>query len=181
MTRQTWLDSDGQGMSAYTRPTPAQRRMKPWHWVLLGVLGLMTVCFVGVAVAGRPLPKDPVIPGYDNAPATGTARTGSQPPPTVAAPAPVTVTGKNNAAKPIGATLNGAYNVEYAFGSWCGIASFLKADGTDGARFMESINDCAGDTNAKASGSTVVHLANVTMVKVENTRGDWSLKFTKLA
>jgi hypothetical protein len=27
----------------------------------------------------------------------------------------------------------------------------------------------------------VVHLANVTMVKVENTRGDWSLKFTKLA
>lgn len=92
----------------------------------------------------------------------------------------VTVKGKNNSVGQIKATLNGAFTVDYTFGSWCGIAEFLKADGSEGAGAMETVNDCAASTSEKLKGSTIVHLKNVTQVKVQNTRGAWELTFTPI-
>lgn len=96
------------------------------------------------------------------------------------ASAPVTVTGDGSAVLQIGAKLNGPFKVDYSFGSWCGIAKFLKADGSSGAEFMEDINNCADDMNANLTGSTVVHLKDVTMVQTDNTRGAWTLTFTPM-
>lgn len=138
------------------------------------IVGIMCIVGVGLVSNAAPLPKDPVIPAFDTSP----SRTGSATQPTVVLPKPVVLKGKNNAVAQVGSTLNGAFKVEYTFGSWCGIVKFLNAKGTDGAEFFEMINECAGDTNAKAAGSTIVHLTNVTMVKVENTSGNWQLTFT---
>lgn len=149
--------------------------------IFVGAFLLMWLCIGGVAFLGRDLPKDPVIPAFDSAPTPGSGKAGTPPNTPAAPPAAITVKGKNNAVVPAGATLNGAFTVEYAFGSWCGIVHFLKADGSDGAQFFEMINECAGDLNDKATGSTLVHLTNVTMLKVENTSGNWSLKFTPVA
>lgn len=80
-----------------------------------------------------------------------------------------------------GGYMTGTYQVDYSFGSWCGQAGFLKANGENGAEFMEDINDCAGDTDGKLAGSTVVHLDKVTMVKTGNTRGAWEITFTRIA
>lgn len=156
--------------------------LRPWHWLALAGIAMITMCIVGVAVAGRPLPADPKIPPYEAGTSTGNARSGSQEPAPVApvAVAPIVVKGKGNAAVQVGGKLNGAFTVDYSFGWFCGIGHFLKADGSNGAQFMEDINECAADTNSKASGSTVVHLTNVSLVRVENTQGAWSLTFKPL-
>lgn len=170
-------------MSTYpgyeTMPPPNKTNWKAIIAVLAGAFLFVVMCLVGVAMFGgnRPVAKDPVIPAYETSP-SGQARTGSYPPPTLSAP--LTITGKNNSVGPIGNTLNGRYKVDYKFSSWCGIAKFLKADGSDGSELFEMVNDCAGDINAKASGSTIVNLTNVTLLKIENTSGAWSITFTPI-
>lgn len=185
MTRSTWLDSDGEGRLQtpvfQSPPRPPKRGLKPWHWVVLGVLALVTMCVVlGAVVGNRPLPVDKPVPPYETTSTTKAGQASGVTAPPVAAPAPLNVKGKGNAVVPIGATLNGTFKVEYAFGSWCGAASFLKADGGEGAGFLEMINECADDVNHKATGSTIMHLKNATQVKTENTRGDWTLKLTPM-
>lgn len=179
----------GSAVDYNTPPPPTKRGLKAWHVILLSVLAVIVACTIGTAIlaagskpASEPDAIDPL--PVQVAPTTSAAKTGTATA-TAGAPAPpatnaVAVKGKGNAVVPVGARLNGAFTVDYAFGSWCGIAHFLKADGSDGAEFFEMINECASDVNAKASGSTVVHLTNVTMVKVENTQGNWSLTFKPL-
>lgn len=167
-------------------PKP-KRWLSPGKIVLFSIVGVIFLCvgFGMLVSAGQPN-----TPAQVTAIATGEAVVGAVATPAIAgkvtvapvpaAPKPVVITGKNVAAAPIGAKLNGPFTVKYAFGSWCGIVNFLKADGSDGANFMEGINDCSGDTNSKLAGSTVVHLKDVTMVKVDNTKGSWTLTFTPI-
>lgn len=158
---------------------PPQRKFKLWHGVVLGLLALVTMCLLLTAVVGNP--KDSAPPQIQPI-VTASVQPGqvAGAPSASVAPQPVVVKGKNNQVVQIGAILNGPFTVEYSFGSFCGIAQFSKADGTDGAQFMEAINDCASNVDEKLSGSTIVHLKNVTMIKVDNTRGAWTLKFTPL-
>jgi hypothetical protein len=158
------------------------RRVKPWHIIGLVVLALVAACLLGTAFVGAVGGLKPSAPAQVQPVATASVPvpSGSVDVPPGPIPGPVNVKGKNNSVVQVGAVLNGRFQVNYSFGYWCGIASFLRADGTEGAGFMQNINDCAGDTNTKLSGSTVVQLQNVTMVKVENTRGAWTLQFVAL-
>jgi hypothetical protein len=167
-----------------TQQTQPKRTVKPWMIAGLAVFALFAVC--GVVASMMPSQKPaaivPVSPGSGEqnvgdtpvSPAAAKPAAPTQP----AAPKSITIAGKNNSVLPVGATLNGAFTVTYSFSSWCGIAQFLKADGSDGAKFMEEVNDCAENTDTFLTGSTIVHLTNVTMVRVDNTRGAWSLVFT---
>jgi hypothetical protein len=160
---------------------PPKRKFKLWHGIVLGLITLVTMCLLLTLVVGgltTTPPPPPVQPIATTGPAAVAAPSASTAP---AAPKSVAVKGKNNQVVQIGAILNGAFTVEYAFGSFCGIAQFNKADGSDGAQFMETINDCASNADEKLSGSTIVHLKDVTMVKVDNTRGAWTLKLTPLS
>ena len=161
-------------------PTPATVPVKPkkplWIWAIIAAVIMVAICgIVGALASTKSTPTPQVVPiATTPNDSLGIA-------PTKAAPAPpVTIAGKNNTVVPIGAKLNGAFTVDYSFGSWCGIAHFLKADGTEGQALGESINDCAADFNTKLVGKTVVHLKDVTMVKVDNTKGAWSITFTPL-
>lgn len=165
------------------RPAPPKRGLKAWHWIALGAIALSTFCLLTTALVGAV--KGPGKPAIQPI-ATASGQPAQAPPssyvvPAIPVPQGITVSGKNNAVVQVGAVLNGRFNVEYSFGSWCGIASFLKADGSEGAGFMETINDCSGNPDGKLSGSTIVNLKNVTMVKTDNTRGAWSLKLTPIS
>jgi hypothetical protein len=111
-----------------------------------------------------------------------TAKSGGSVGTAVATPPPATVklTGAGNTVKQVGHTLDGSYRVDYAFAYFCGMAEFLKANGSDGAELMDSINECDANAGKKVAGSTVVQLHMVTMVKVSNTKGNWSLTFSFL-
>lgn len=150
------------------------RRIKAWHIVLVGV-AFAIVCIAGGVMKAPSTAPAPVKPGKSIA-ADPTPVLSPTPKP-APVPVPTLVKGNNNSAVQTGTVLNGAFTVTYSFGSWCGQVNFLKADGSSGAKFMEDINDCASSSSDKLSGSTVVHLTGVTMVKVGNTRGQWSLAF----
>lgn len=180
------MSNHGNGWGAdYDAPTVrTKRNLKPWHVLGLGALAIIVVCFVAAALfAAKPLPVDKAIPPYETASSPGTVRGGTASGTAVHPDGPLIVKGKGNSVAPTRVTLNGAYNVQYTFGSWCGIASFLTSDGRDGAGILEGINDCGdpGNPAEKLTGSTIVHLKNVTQVKVENTRGDWTLTFTPIS
>jgi hypothetical protein len=153
------------------------KRVKPWMIVGIVVLAMFALCGLAAALAPSPA-KAPQVQPVATASGEGAQGLGAATAPDK--PKPVTLAGKNVAALPIGAVLNGAFTVNYSFGSWCGIVHFLKADGSMGAGFNENVNDCAADFNTKLTGSTVVHLKNVTMVKVDNTTGPWTITFTPL-
>lgn len=159
----------------------APGHIKPSWWSLrstkqkVGMItaaALLALCAFGSALSGGA--PDPTSGTPVQVPNSATAP--SQNAPTAQA----IVKGSGNAVVQTGLKLNGAYKVDYSFGSWCGTAEFLNASGQSGAEFMEDVNDCSGKTDAKLVGSTVVHLTNVTTVKTGNTRGGWSLTFTPL-
>lgn len=152
-------------------PPLRKHRFKLWHGIVLGAIALITICVGFTAVVG--LMKSPVVDKPVPAQVMPVPSSTVNVPPAQ----PVTVKGKNAAVVQIGSVLNGSFTVDYSFGSWCGIANFMTADGENGAGFMETVNDCASTTDEKLAGSTVVHLKNVTMIKVENTRGNWTLTF----
>ena len=156
---------------------PAKQKPKAWLWVLVGVVALVAVCGIVGAIASAG--KTPQVQPIATATGEGAQSVGSAPA-KAAPPAPIVIAGKNNTVLPIGSKLNGAFTVDYSFGSWCGIANFLKADGSNGAGLMEDVNDCTGDFKTKLVGKTVIHLKDVTMVKVDNTNGAWSLTLTPL-
>jgi hypothetical protein len=164
----------------YGAPQPPKRKLKTWHVIILVLLGAITLCTVGAAIAGQSQPQEPLaataktgVPNTDPPKSTAVA-----PPP---APNTFTVKGTGNAVKPVGAILTGTYRVDYSFSAWCGIAEFVKGDGESGANFMEDINGCSGNPNQKLVGSTIVHLNEVKMVKVGNTRGAWTLVFVQIS
>lgn len=158
---------------------------KPWHrrkstWIIAGLaaIALLIACANGTSPAGSdpngvvhpPNVETVTSPAPEpNAPGGATAP---------AAPKPVAVKGTGNVLKKIGATLNGTYELEYDASYNFLIVEFLKADGSDGAGLMESVNEYAESGDVK--GSTIVHLEGVTTVKVDNTQGAWTLKFTKV-
>lgn len=162
---------------AWYRKEPAMRKIKPWQIVIGVFASLLILCIGGMAFVGYNMSSDPA-PTQPVVTSTNLGLNPATAPP--AAPASVTVTGKGNSVVQAGAVLNGAFNVEYQFGSWCGIAHFLTAKGEEGAALLEDINDCADDVNAKLSGSTILHLKNVTQLKVENTKGPWTIKLTPI-
>jgi hypothetical protein len=160
---------------------PVDRKTRNWITVILAALFVVTLCVVGAALVGNATVQHPTATTSDWPTNFYPSQvTVGAKPPTVPAPTPVTVKGKGNAVGPVSVTLIGAFNVEYSFGSWCGIVHFLKADGSEGSGTFESINDCSDNFETKLTGSTVVHLKDVTMVKVSNTQGNWILKFTPL-
>lgn len=150
----------------------SRRTLKVWHVIVF------LICF-GLVVCG--------LAGYLFGPDTEPSNKSinSSAPASVSAPAPVSpaapkvivVKGKGNSVVQTPSVLKGTFELTYAFGDWCAIANFLRPDGNSGANFLEDINECANDVNAKLSGSTIVHLTGVSQVKVSNTEGDWSLTF----
>lgn len=151
-----------------------KHRFKLWHGIVLGVIALATICVGFTAIVGAVKSPVNVDTPAQVAPIASSQATSS---PVASKQLVVRLEGKNASVVHLPAILNGPFTVDYSFGSWCGIANFLTADGENGAGFMETVNDCASTTNEKLTGSTVVHLKNVTMVKVENTRGNWTLTF----
>lgn len=170
-------------MTSYAYPTPKPKRAwyrKPLVWTGI-VVGLFALCGLGNLMANGGTPP-PVQPNGANQVIGDVAQTATDAPAEVAAPpAPVTVTGTGNNVVQIGAVLNGTFQVDYSFGTWCGMAYFLNAGGESSAGIMEDINNCSGDTDTPMTGSTIVHLENTTTVRTDNTGGDWSLTFTSLS
>lgn len=170
---------------SHRQPRPWTRR--PIFWVGIAVLLLLGLCIGNLGTAAKSVPNPPVTPGATSSAPKASPAVEVLAPAPVSAPAakppaePTKVTGSGNSVANTPGPLTGGYKVDYQFGSWCGIAKFLNASGNPGAGFAEDINECAGDTNAKVSGSTIVHLTNVSVIKVENTKGKWSLTFTPLA
>jgi len=172
--------------SGWVHPAPKKPGLKTWHKVALIVGGgLIALCLLGsflAAVSPKPASVEQIQP----VPSATTEAVAAPPAETVAAPevpaaaTQVKVSGTGNSVVQTGAVLNGGFRVDYSFGSWCGQTVFMKADGSDGAGLMENINDCSGNTDSNLVGSAIVHLSNVTMVEVANTRGGWTLTFTPL-
>lgn len=158
-------------------------RIKAWHVVIAGVIAgvlFAIVCIVGGVITAPSNNSTPAKPGKSTA-----AKPPPEPAPVLSptpkpVPVPTSVKGNNNSVVPTGTSLDGAFTVTYSFGSWCGQVNFLKTDGSSGSKFLEDINDCASSSSDKLNGSTIVHLTGVTMVKVGNTRGQWSLTFTPI-
>jgi len=175
-------------MTTLAPPNYKKPGLKTWHKVaLIGGGILIALCVFGSVLAAVFGPAKPAsIEQIQPVPSATTEAVVAPPAQTVAAPeAPlpaqqVKVSGIGNTVVQTGAVLNGGFRVDYSFGSWCGQTVFMKADGSDGADYLENINDCSGDTNKNLVGSAIVHLSNVTMVEVANTRGDWALTFTPL-
>lgn len=162
-----------------TPVVPWYRRPLPWIGIAIGVLVL---CCGGVFANVLTKVDTPAIsqPESQITINESPSESPSAEPAPPAPPQPVTAQGSGNSIGQLNATLNGSFRVDYSFASWCGIAKFLKADGSSGAGFLEDINGCSGDTSTPLTGSTIVNLTDVTMVQVDNARGDWSLQLTPL-
>lgn len=167
--------------------THSHRRNRPWSrrpifWIGIAAALLLGVCLGNLDTSAKPVANTPAAPvATASAPNASPAVEVLAPAPTTKPPVqPVTVTGSGSSVANT-AALSGGYKVDYQFGSWCGIAHFLNASGEPAAGFAETINECAGSTSAKLSGSTIVHLKDASVIKVENTKGKWSLTLTPLA
>jgi hypothetical protein len=153
--------------------------MKRKPIVITGIIvgALLALCaFSALLMQLKPAPS-PIQAVTFASPSASATKAAAKPAP---APTSITVKGTGSTVASAGAKLNGTFKVEYAFGSWCGMVYFLNASGEDGAGFMETVNDCASSTDGKLSGSTIVHLKDVSTLRTDNTKGPWTIKLTAI-
>lgn len=150
--------------------------LKPWLQIVILLAIIIVACSIGSEMAAKDEPgTGNPIPNQSASAQAGTETEGEAP---VPARQPLTVTGSGESVVELGATLSGAYKMDYAFGSWCGAITFISASGEAAQDDYMAMNGCGSDTDTPLTGSAMVNLNGALMIQTENTRGNWTVTLT---